>query len=1231
MKKSFRNVFLLYCFLLLLSCAPNWNNIRGNYPLPEIPLEEVASLDDCLFAKFSNQGEHMLTTTCDRGKFLYFSSPIYVYDFTSTGYSQSNRIETSEVFIPRFNISGDGKKVAFSKIKGVSLFSKGHCTIILIDTESGYRKHIDGGRDIFLSLAFSPDNNTLAGGSDNGEVVFWSVHTGRKIKRKKLLDSNVTALAFSSDGRILVAGGEDGKIALWNMEDDKVRKISGFREEIASLLISPDHNFLAVSERYEDIVLYDLRNDITKKRFKVLANATFSQSPFVFNSDSSKFFFLADRTHIIEWNMKYNRGEKIFYSPISKAGILAVTINPSGSLIAYQSVLGKIFRMNLLSEVYVNTTPQGAEVFIDGKYRGISPISLRNISSGTHTIEGILKKSNKNRLYGSTSIRIGSGESKNVLLNLEEEHLLRGIWVKRENLLESLLSWAQSLENSGKYIRAIEEYSEILSIEPENIDAKNGIARIINTQKEKILNAIQSGEIENAEVALKILKDIAEKLPDRKINVTELEEKLQEAKTIKEEQEKINDLLTKAEEAENAAETAKAIKIYIEVLGIDPDNTIAKEKIEKLEKVLKEKIEKYIDEGNIENAEEVLNTYKELVEVLPEVEQTVKDYEETLKNKRGIVVINSGFENDLDGWKIKNQAGDCVFIDSNIFHTGSKSLKLIMKAWGGSAIQDIPISSINPDSLVNVELWLLMPKPGSRSNKWFTIALIALDKGGNRLAANSKNIFGPYSTWTKESVSLRVPQNTAVLRIWIHTSNGNGCCGPDPLWVDDVTIKIEPFAKNENVAPHKQFAKEKFIEFNNRIKPLLKNISIVKDDEFKDNQCSSRDELLVGLWKWFEEFPFLQIDEKLIFDSVDKIEPCAMVFTRGRKYLAPRILSLLGFNLFPTYYIFSNNYFDKFTSIHPDLKPFLDKEEEIENDDRIIYWGNYHDEGMYILKSNEIQDLCFDTLFKREDHFDETTSIFYKIIYEFNKLFPSDIKKNATIVRGIELDKNTENILLSSKIYDKLNDNKKSNLLWRLVFLRDGNNCSFIRAETDEFGHSIRKPIKYFFSVKSSKVTIPPFAENWWWSKKRNQDGRFAEAWLYIALPSNSSIKKAVLHFTPKYSQQEGIAFGRVYLNTSSQVVTKDEDHISEGYKYGNHLKDLTTMIGKFSCNYKDKKEYTIDITKFLKAHRSDIYYVSFENLNYADIGIEDIFIEIKRKRYRVPHDLPQFLIDMRK
>src|SRR5256884_117363 len=65
-----------------------------------------------------------------------------------------------------------------------------------------------------LALAFSPDEHTLASGSEDGSVKLWDVETGALLW-SGWHTKGTWCLAFSPDGRRLASGSEDGSVRLW--------------------------------------------------------------------------------------------------------------------------------------------------------------------------------------------------------------------------------------------------------------------------------------------------------------------------------------------------------------------------------------------------------------------------------------------------------------------------------------------------------------------------------------------------------------------------------------------------------------------------------------------------------------------------------------------------------------------------------------------------------------------------------------------------------------------------------------------------------------------------------------------------------------------------------------------------------------------------------------------------------------------------------------------------------
>ena len=66
------------------------------------------------------------------------------------------------------------------------------------------------------AVAFGPDGQTLASGSDDGAVKLWDAATGEELRPLGRHSSAAQEVAFSPDGRTLASGGDDGAIKLWD-------------------------------------------------------------------------------------------------------------------------------------------------------------------------------------------------------------------------------------------------------------------------------------------------------------------------------------------------------------------------------------------------------------------------------------------------------------------------------------------------------------------------------------------------------------------------------------------------------------------------------------------------------------------------------------------------------------------------------------------------------------------------------------------------------------------------------------------------------------------------------------------------------------------------------------------------------------------------------------------------------------------------------------------------------
>jgi len=117
------------------------------------------------------------------------------------------------------------------------------------------------------SVAYSPDEKTLASGSEDDTVKLWETGSGRELATLKghthvggklvvetlkgRLDG-VTSVAYSPDGTTLASGGRKDTVKLWEAGSGKeLATLKGYATDLLSVAYSPDGKTL-VSGNYDE-------------------------------------------------------------------------------------------------------------------------------------------------------------------------------------------------------------------------------------------------------------------------------------------------------------------------------------------------------------------------------------------------------------------------------------------------------------------------------------------------------------------------------------------------------------------------------------------------------------------------------------------------------------------------------------------------------------------------------------------------------------------------------------------------------------------------------------------------------------------------------------------------------------------------------------------------------------------------------------------------------------------
>ncbi|HXF85712.1 MAG TPA: serine/threonine-protein kinase, partial [Anaerolineales bacterium] len=101
-------------------------------------------------------------------------------------------------------------------------------------------------RSEVLSVAFSPDGQTIASAPNVYTVQLWRVVDGTLLRTLEGHTDMVFGMAFSPDGQTLASGSLDDTVRLWRVSDGTLlRTLEGHAGEVLSVAFSPDGQILA--------------------------------------------------------------------------------------------------------------------------------------------------------------------------------------------------------------------------------------------------------------------------------------------------------------------------------------------------------------------------------------------------------------------------------------------------------------------------------------------------------------------------------------------------------------------------------------------------------------------------------------------------------------------------------------------------------------------------------------------------------------------------------------------------------------------------------------------------------------------------------------------------------------------------------------------------------------------------------------------------------------------------
>jgi WD40 repeat protein/tetratricopeptide (TPR) repeat protein len=206
-------------------------------------------------------------------------------------------------------------------------------TVRLWDARTGVEGPVFRGHtDSVHSVAFSPDGSRLASGSYDRTVRLWDARTGALERELRGHAERVTAVAFSPDGARLASGSLDKTVRLWDARTGAERPVLRGHADgdgVLAVAFSPDGSRLASGSINGRVRLWDARTGALERE---LPGHTWRVNSVAFSPDGARLASGSEDGTVRLWDARTGAEGPVLRG--HSGGVTSVAFSPDGSRLA---------------------------------------------------------------------------------------------------------------------------------------------------------------------------------------------------------------------------------------------------------------------------------------------------------------------------------------------------------------------------------------------------------------------------------------------------------------------------------------------------------------------------------------------------------------------------------------------------------------------------------------------------------------------------------------------------------------------------------------------------------------------------------------------------------------------------------------------------------------------------------------------------------------------------------